>query len=267
MRILTAITAAAVSLSATPAPTAEGVGEIMAVIDLASVSGQAGERTLAVGSRVFIGDLVATDAAGETQLLFFDGTRMVVGHNSSLDILFSGNATENKFAIRALAGSFRFISGDQNHTIRTPSATIGMSGTAFDFTVTPEGETKVLLLEGEVTLCNEDGEDGEDGDCATVATPCALLQTDTGQDVEEIEAGNERVQETREHFPYMTSESSLLEEFRIAGYGCASGGLADSVLSRSAIPAEAIIVGAFVVLGGVVIGLVASNDSNNKTND
>lgn len=117
MRISTVITAAAVSLSATTAPAlaAESVGEIMAVIDAASASGQAGERTLAVSSRVFIGDLVATDAAGEAQLLFSDGTRMVVGSNSSLmidEFLFGGNATKNQFAVSALGGTFRFISGD-----------------------------------------------------------------------------------------------------------------------------------------------------------
>jgi len=220
MRILTVITAAAVSLSATTAPAAEGIGEAMAVIDAASVSGQVGERTLVVGSKVFIGDLVATDAAGEAQLLFSDGTRMVVGPNSALvidEFVFRGNAAENRFAVRALGGVYRFISGDsgdRNYSIQTPSATIGVRGTAFDFTVTPEGETKLVLLQGIATLC------GEGNDCATVATPCGLLHTESGQDVEEIETADGRVQETRTHFPYMTSQSSLLEPFRLDRRGC-----------------------------------------------
>ena len=269
MRIFTVIPAAAVSLSASTAPAAEGVGEAMAVIDTVSVSGQSGERTLAVGSRVFVGDLVATDAAGEAQLLFSDGTRMIVGANSALlieEILFSGKATGNKFAVQAMAGAFRFISGDssdQDYSIRTPSATIGLRGTAFDFTVTPSGETKMVLLEGEATLCSEDG---EDGDCVTVATPCALLHAESGQDVEEITDERDRVQQTREHFPYQKSQSGLLEEFQIAGDGCAGGGLANQVLAGSAIPTEAIIIGAFIVIGGVGFGLL-TNDSNNKTHD
>jgi len=225
MRILTVVTAAAVSLCATTAPAAEGVGEAMAVIDAASASGQVGERTLAVGSRVFIGDLVATDAVGEAQLLFSDGTRMVVGSNSSLvidEFLFRGNATENRFAVRALGGAFRFISGesgesgDQGYSIQTPSATIGVRGTAFDFTVTPEGGTRLVLLRGVVKLCSEGG------DCATVGMQCGLLHTDTGQDVEEIDNEDARVQVTREHFPYLTSQSSLLEGFRVSGHGCAA---------------------------------------------
>ncbi len=225
MRVVSFVAAAAVSLSFTTALAAEGVGEAMAVIDAASVSGQIGERVLAVGSRVFIGDLVATDAAGEAQLLFADGTRMVVGPNSSLvieEFLFRGKAAENRFAVRALGGVFRFISGDsgdEGYSIQTPTGTIGVRGTAFDFTVTPEGGTKLVLLEGEATLCTEDGA------CAVVATPCGLLHTDDGRTVGEIAIGHGRAEETRRSFPLLAMQSNLREPFRIDGHGC----MADAV--------------------------------------
>ncbi len=276
MRILAVVAATAVTLCATTAPAAEGVGEIMAVIDSASASGQSGDRTLAAGSKVFVGDLVTTDAAGSAQLLFADGTRMVVGANSSLmidEIRFGGTATENatgnRFAVQALAGSFRFISGDsgdRGYSIRTPSATIGVRGTAFDFTVTPGGETKLLLLEGEATLCSESDESDEGGECATVVTPCALVQTETGEDVEEIEPGKRRLQETREHFPFVTSESSLLEEFQVAGHGCADGGLSEFALDRSGIkvPHVALGVGAIILC---VVFCLPDGDSNVDTNN
>lgn len=64
MRISTVVTVAAVSFLATTALAVEGVGQVMAVIDLAKATGQAGERTLAIGSKVFVGDLVTTDVAG-----------------------------------------------------------------------------------------------------------------------------------------------------------------------------------------------------------
>lgn len=170
---------------------------------------------------------------------------MIVGSDSSLvidEFRFGGStnedASENRFVIHALAGRFRFISGDsgdRGFSIRTPSARISVRGTAFDFTVTPEGETKMLLLEGEATLCSEVGEDGEGGDCETVATPCALLQTDAGEDVEEIEAGQRRVREIREHFPHLESQSDLREDFRVAGHGCGAGGLSEFALDQSAI--------------------------------
>ena len=275
MRISTVVTVAAVSFFATTALAVEGVGQVMAVIDLAKATGQAGERTLAIGSKVFVGDLVTTDAAGRAQLLFADGTRMIVGSDSSLvidEFRFGGSATEdaseNRFVVHALAGRFRFISGDsgdRGFSIRTPSARISVRGTAFDFTVTPEGETKMLLLEGEATLCSEVGEDGEGGDCATVATPCALLQTDAGEDVEEIEAGPRRLRETREHFPHLESQSNLLEDFRIAGHGCIIGGLAASSLAGLEILVP-------VAVGAVIICVVlcftpgGSTPSTNSTN-
>jgi len=272
MRISTVIAAAAVSFFATTALAVEDVGQAMAVIDLAKVTGQAGERTLAVGSKVYVGDLVTTDAAGRAQLLFADGTRMIVGSDSSLmidEFRFGGSATEdaseNRFVVHALAGRFRFISGDsgdRGYSIRTPSARISVRGTAFDFTVTPEGETKMVLLEGEATLCSEDG---EEDDCVTVATPCAVAQTDSDEGVEEIEAGPRRVRETREHFPHLESQSNLLEDFRIAGHGCIVGGLAASSLAGLEILVPAA-VGAVIICALLCFPSGGSSSSTNSTN-
>lgn len=131
---MAALMAAALSLSTTAALAAEGAGKAVAVIDSATVSGQIGDRTLTVGSTIYVGDLVKTDGIGEAQLLFADGTRMVVGSNSSLiieEFLFRGQAAENRFAVKALGGAFRFISGENgndNFTITTPTGTIGVRG-------------------------------------------------------------------------------------------------------------------------------------------
>jgi len=223
MKILNAIVTVAYTLSASTALAADGIGKAMAVIPVAKISGETGLRTLSVDSDVFVGDLVQTDAGGKAQLLFDDGTRMVVGANSSLvieEFLFRGKAAENRFAVRALSGAFRFISGDsgdENYIIRTPTGTIGVRGTAFDFTVAPTGGTKLLLLEGEATLC------GKNGACATVTTPCGLLSTDDGRRVGEIAAAHGRAEETRRSFPLLIMQSRLLEPFRVEGPACTAG--------------------------------------------
>ncbi len=273
MKILNAIVTVAYALSASTSLAASSAGRAMAVLDAASVSGQTGNRILSVGSDVFVGDLIATDSAGEAQLLFSDGTRMVVGANSSLvieEFLFRGKAAENRFAVRALSGAFRFISGDsgdENYTIRTPTGTIGVRGTAFDFTVIPGEGTQMILLEGEATLCNEDDDDNND-DCVTVATPCAVLRTNEEDDnVEEIPAGQGRQNVIKENFPYVTNPSELHEDFQVAGHPCTPGGLASNALTQSTIPTGAIVVGALVILGGVVIGVLSGIDSNNNTNN
>lgn len=134
-----------------PANAQEGIGEAKAVVDVATATGQVGDRGLEVGSPVYMGDEVRTDGQGEAQLLFQDGTRMVVGPNSSLvldEFVFRSQAQENSFAVRALGGTFRFISGEQPkdaYLIQTPSATIGVRGTVFDFSVTAQ-QTDVILL-------------------------------------------------------------------------------------------------------------------------
>ena len=147
-----------IALSALGANAAEPAGEAVAVIDQAEVEGEVGERTLAVGMGVFLGERVLTDSGGEAQLLFNDGTRLVVGPNSSLvldNFVFRSGSAENQFAVRALGGAFRFITGEQNkdaYLIQTPAATIGVRGTAFDFVVTPQ-DTGILLYEGGAAVC------------------------------------------------------------------------------------------------------------------
>jgi hypothetical protein len=222
VRVINLLAGAAFSLSATVALAADGVGEAMAVVDAARASGQIGERTLAVGSRVFVGDLVATDDAGEAQLLFADGTRMVVGANSSLvidEFLFRGDAAANKFAVRALGGAFRFISGeggDDGYSIRTPTATIGVRGTAFDFTVSPSGETKVVLLAGTAVLCSDTG------GCATLSDMCELAHTDQGGVPTVVADEHDRALQTMSEFPFQRSQTSLLNDFRTGGGDCGS---------------------------------------------
>lgn len=163
MRILpflsAAIPVAALSLAATPLAAAEeAIGESLAVVDQASATGEVGDRVLGVGTEVYLGDRVITDGQGTAQLLFDDGTRMVVGPNSELmldQFVFRSAAAENQFAVRAIGGAFRFITGDapkDAYLVHTPSATMGVRGTIFDFTVTP-GETSFLLYQGAATVC------------------------------------------------------------------------------------------------------------------
>ena len=163
LKQLTISCVAAIALAATPVVAAEDIGEALAVIDQASTEGTVGNQKLSVGMKVFLGDRVITDAAGEVQLLFKDGTRMVVGPNSELmldELVYRAGASENKFIVRAFNGAFRFITGEAEkdaYLIHTPSATIGVRGTIFDFSVTAD-ETNLLLLHGGATVCGNNGE-------------------------------------------------------------------------------------------------------------
>jgi hypothetical protein len=158
---LTLMGAGALALSVGNLSAAEGIGEALAVIDQASAIGTVGQRPLAAGEKVFLGERVKTDDIGEVQILFGDGTRMVVGPNSDMmldEYVFRAGTAENQFVVRAFNGAFRFITGNSEkdaYLIQTPSATIGVRGTVFDFAVTPDN-TNLLLMHGGVNVCGND---------------------------------------------------------------------------------------------------------------
>lgn len=197
------------------------IGSVMAVVTQAEVSGAVGERELAVGTPVYSGDLVTTDLGGEVQLKFSDGTRMVLGPGSSLileEYVFRGDKTTNKFAVRALGGAFRFITGvgnSENYSILTPNAKIGVRGTVVEFFVDKEtGSTDVRLREGEAAVCDEDGKD-----CEEVVTPCGFVRVRNEEDPEVVEDEEvlKQLNESEQARYFDEDESKFHEEFRVAG--------------------------------------------------
>lgn len=207
--------AALLLLLATTFPTLAASGQVLGVKPAAQVEGKS---TLVVGADVFIGDKVVTGAAGLVQIKFQDKTELVVGPNSALvieDYLLREDNSAGRLAINALSGTFRFATGTtaqkDRYTIQTPSGTIGVRGTAFDFNVSPD-ETNVLLFHGAVFLCNTSQS------CVTLSDTCDL---GTYSFSESKLAGNTwdfTPQERRaleSAFPYAQSQAALLGQFRL----------------------------------------------------
>ncbi|HHY48768.1 MAG TPA: hypothetical protein GYA10_03375 [Alphaproteobacteria bacterium] len=177
-------------------------------------------RTLVVGADIFIGDRIVTDARGLVQIVFEDKTRLVVGPRSSLridDYLIRENGSAGKFAISALSGTFRFISGSapkSRYIINTPTGQIGVRGTAFDLFVT-KSRTYELLLEGATINCARDG-----GDCETMGDRCDVAVL-SGRGVSVLGSSRElegdELRAAREWFRLAAAQASLLRPFRIAG--------------------------------------------------
>ena len=103
---------------------------------------------------VFAGDVIKTDRRGTAQILFADETKMVIGPNSQVSVdnfVFQGPSKAGTFAINAVRGSFRFITGvsaKNAYSINTPMATIGVRGTEFDGHVAADGTTTVAMWHG-----------------------------------------------------------------------------------------------------------------------
>ncbi len=114
-------------------------GTAVSVVPNAAAAGTTGRRTLQVDGDVFMGDKVQTGPGGEAQIQFKDSTKLVVGPNSSMTIdafVFDANNKARKITMNAAKGAFRFITGTsqkQAYTINTPTSTIGIRGTRFDF--------------------------------------------------------------------------------------------------------------------------------------
>jgi len=173
----------------------------------------ASERILVVGADVSVGETVVTGPSGTVQLLFDDQTRLVVGPRSALQIetyLLAGTGAD-KFAVNALAGTFRFISGNSPksaYSIDTPTASIAVRGTRFDLTV-GGGQNFVMLFDGALRLCHGtscvDLTDRCDIGVAAGGNADLFTWTDAGR------SG------AVSNFPLPNIQSSFLSQFRVAG--------------------------------------------------
>jgi hypothetical protein len=177
-------------------------------------------RVLEVGADINIGDKVITDAKGLVEIKFSDDTKLVVGPNSALvieDYLLRNNNSAGKFAINALSGTFRFVTGKARkdlYQITTPTGTIGVRGTAGDINVTPD-LSLVMIYHGAMILCDK----GSPKQCVTIDAMCEIGQIGDAQavligDPDKITGADRSA--LKDQFPWATDESDLKSEFWVA---------------------------------------------------
>ncbi len=176
-----------------------------------------GQRvTIIQGSDLFEGQTITTAAAGEVQIVFVDDTRMVIGPNSSLVLeryLLRDPNSFSQLTLNALGGTFRFISGDSPsdaYSIRTPTGTIAVRGTALDIAI--DWVTRiadVMVLEGNVFVCPDNAE------CIVLTEQCQIgtIQAVTEANIVNVEATRAEIAQAR--FPYAVSQWGLLQQFRV----------------------------------------------------
>lgn len=205
------LAAALILVGCATAALAAGEGKAVGVKPEAVGKRGAAERVLVVGADVSVGDRIVTGASGHVQLLFADQTRLVVGPRSTLEIeayLLNGSRND-AFAVNALAGTFRFISGNSPksvYSIDTPTASIAVRGTKFDLTVAGSN-ARALLFEGALSLCRGATciELNNRCDIASVGSVNGLF---TLRDDRNGLTGN---------FPLPNIQSAFLPDFRVQG--------------------------------------------------
>ena len=167
------------------------------------------------GADLFEGQKIITGPEGQVQVVFADQTHLVVGPSSSLVIetyLMRNDGTAASFAVNALGGTFRFITGNSPksaYKISTPTGTIGIRGTEFDFNVHDDGgKTDLIIFKGEATMCPFVGE------CVTVSKRCEIGQIASKKDAELIKTGRERTSAVK-GFKYVRAQQRLRSDFRV----------------------------------------------------
>jgi hypothetical protein len=184
-------------------------------------SGGAGARVLKTAAPVYFNDRLQSNATGVGQFQFVDGSKLAIGPSASIVIdkfVYKGGQTIQRLGIAAAKGAFRFISGksaSSAYRIVTPAGTMGIRGTAFDFTIR-SGKTYVVLLKGNVRFCSG-------GSCKTLKRACDFIVAGGGSvsDPDHLGKGITGA-DAREIFPLLANQGGLSSSFRLPGRSCLS---------------------------------------------
>jgi len=178
----------------------------------ASATVSAGGRTLQKSSPLFFNDVVKTNATGLGEFTFDDGTRLAMGPSASVVIdkfIYKGQRTVGQTSIQASKGAFRYISGAfAGHKVATPYGTIGIRGTAFDFTIR-NGKVYILLFRGNVSFCSG-------GSCQTLKRSCDYLVGGRGgvSKPQPLSSGIDSGLNVGQVFPLIVNQRRLTSRFR-----------------------------------------------------
>lgn len=168
-----------------PVHAADSVGAAKRIINTVTGQGAVGNRNVATSDAVYRDERIAASSASRAELELVDGSRIIVGENSIVDLdkFVIADANFKSATINVAKGAFRFISGDSPKgaiTIRTPLSTIGIRGTVFDVYVGAGGLTRVVLLSGRITACALGGQ------CITISRACDIVEIRTRSDIRQL---------------------------------------------------------------------------------
>ncbi|MDG4647332.1 FecR domain-containing protein [Roseibacterium sp. SDUM158017] len=208
----------AVALAAAAPLAAQAIATAVEVTGRAEMSVGGQRFIIRSGARIDDGTRVSTSDDGTVQITFDDGTNMVVGRNSSLEItevLMTSSNRASRFAVNAVSGGFRFITGNSDkdaYEITTPTATMGVRGTSFDLAVARR-ETTLALFDGSVRMCRSSRR------CAIVSGSCAVARTGGSRGIEGL-TGRAAADALSGAFSFVAQQSQLRSGFRAATGGC-----------------------------------------------
>ena len=229
-----------------------------------AASGPGGSRNLQSGSDVFEGDSISVAGNGNVQIVLDDGTKLVVGPASKLLLktyLRRNASSAKKVSIKAVKGTFRFITGNSDkraYDVQTSNATIGIRGTGFDFAV--YGKTLVAVHEGEVRL------KGRNGKAVIIASGCEVGEAGSNKVQAKLLDGKPKKNALTKDLPYIINQPKLETSFHLPVANCLpfladAGSGATPSTAAGLSPAAVVPFVAIPLVGGAVILLSRQTDS------
>src|SRR6266851_1136058 len=113
-------------------------------------------RRLVIGQEVIFNERILTDRAGQTQLLFLDGSAMTIGPNTDLTIdqfVYDPRSSTGKLVVSTIRGLLRFVGAklskqDEGVVFRAKSATVVVRGGVFFLDQAANGALKAVFIHG-----------------------------------------------------------------------------------------------------------------------
>ncbi len=215
-----------------PVSATAAIGKVLRVTQGAEIT-RAGKTTrVREGMEVASGDTISTNATGIVQLTFVDETKIAVGPNAQmvLDVsMLRGGRKAKNFTVKALGGSFRFISGKSRkraYSIQTPTATMAVRGTTFDMWITSGNQSAMIVIEGTVRMC------GTGGSCRSASRQCSFFATSSGGQVGRPADREQYDKALKGGFPFLRSQGRLLPAFQVDAEGCSGDSTAAAAPPR-----------------------------------
>ncbi|MBF0462351.1 MAG: putative Ig domain-containing protein, partial [Magnetococcales bacterium] len=145
------------------------IGKVKGITGAATARSQGGEsHDLQVGQDVFEGEELKTADGGQVQLLFLDGTQFQLGPGARVVLdkfVYNPAAAQGEFGATVLKGAFAYASGDIAHQhpgrhsiVKTPTAQIGIRGSALQGEVADNGQTTVVHTSGVLDIADAHGQ-------------------------------------------------------------------------------------------------------------
>src|SRR5215470_7779032 len=135
------------------------IGQAVVIKNLVTAADQQDKRRLAKGDAVREQELLEAQAVSHGEFRLADDTKLALGPNARLVLdkfVYDPDKTSKQVLINFAAGAFRFISSSKDPTgyeLKTPTATLGVRGTVFDFYLADKGAMVVLMHKGAVEVC------------------------------------------------------------------------------------------------------------------